>query len=820
MKNYLLFTLLLISSALPCLCAVTEFTLNSEKQYFEAPGFSLLAFHNNYPEGKQGGLEIIQHDQRIASCGDLRLKPTPGQWEPKSGNGKRSLDAQKNTIHITNTFPIVKLDYSVHVRADKGQFIITLDLASPLPDSLAGKLGFNFELYPQLYFGKSYNLDDKFSIFPRQGNGPIQLQQGEAIPLPMATGRKLSVAPDDPKYHLTVESKNGTLLLYDGRDTDQNGWFVIRQEIPAGASQNAIEWVIQPHLIPDWRHIPVIGHSQVGYHPEQTKQAIIELDPLTDNTQVAGIYKVMSNSKSPVMEAAPKIWGNFLRYQYAIFDFTEIKEPGMYVIRYGDQQTEPFKISADVYQQNIWQPALETFFPVQMCHMSIRDRFRIWHGPCHLDDAMQAPAPLEHFDSYRQGAATETKFQPFEHVPGLDRGGWHDAGDYDIAAGSQSRTIYSLALSRETFKVNTDQTTVNDKARLVELHKPDGAPDILQQIKHGLENLLSGYRISGHCFPGIICNSIIQYVHLGDAMTMTDNLIYDPKLGPLETDGFHSGKKDDRYIFTNKSTGLEYNAAATFAASARVLRGFDDQLADECLQTATKIWNYEQTHKPVSHRSAYIPGNLKEQEILATVELYETTKNDIYLNHLVTLLPEIKKQVRGTGWAIARILPAIKDPAFTSEFTQAIREYSAMMQKSIADTPFGIPYRPAIWGVGWDIQTFAVNQYYLHKAFPDLFDRENVLHVLNFIFGCHPGSSTSFISGVGAHSLTTAYGVNRDDWYYIPGGGASGTGLIRPDFPELKEPFPYLWQQGEYVMPGAANYIFCVLAADDLLNGK
>ncbi|HPG38541.1 MAG TPA: glycoside hydrolase family 9 protein [bacterium] len=820
MKKYLLTGLLLLLMYLPSFSVITTLNLNSEKEYFEAQGFTLLAFHNNYPEGKQGGLEIIQHDQRLASCGDLRLEPTPGQWDPKSGNARRSLDAQNKIIHVTNTFPAVALDYSVHIRTENGQFIITLDLAKPLPDSLAGKLGFNFELYPQIYFGKSYCLDGTFNTFPRQGNGPVQLHNGEVIPQPLASGHNLSVAPEDPLYHLQFESKNGTLQLYDGRDTDQNGWYVIRQEIPAGATQNAIEWVIQPFIAPDWRHIPVIGHSQVGYHPNQVKQAIIELDAQTVNTQIAGLYKVANGGLAPVLEATPKLWGKFLRYQYAIFDFSQVREPGMYVIRYGDRQTEPFKISADVYQQAVWQSTLDTFFPVQMCHTTIRDRFRIWHGPCHLDDAMQAPAPLEHFDSYRQGAATETKFQPFEHVPGLDRGGWHDAGDYDLAAGSQARTIYSLVLIRETFKVNTDQTAVNDEARLVELHKPDGAPDILQQIRHGLQNLLAGYRISDHCFPGIICNSIIQYVHLGDAMTMTDNLVYEPKLGPLQTDGFHSGKKDDRYIFTNKSTGMEYSAAATFAASARVLRGFDDKLADECLHTAIKIWDYEQTHEPVMHRSAYIPGNIKEQEILATVELYETTKNEKYLNHLVALLPDIKKQVRGAGWAITRILPAIKDPAFTSEFAQAVNEYSAMIQKSMTENPYGIPYRPAIWGVGWDIQSFAVNQYYLHKAYPALFDRENVLRALNFIFGCHPGSSTSFISGVGARSLTTAYGVNRDDWSYIPGGGASGTGLIRPDFPELKDPFPYLWQQGEYVMPGAASYIFCVLAADDLLNGK
>ena len=99
-----------------------------------------------------------------------------------------------------------------------------------------------------------------------------------------------------------------------------------------------------------------------------------------------------------------------------------------------------------------------------------------------------------------------------------------------------------------------------------------------------------------------------------------------------------------------------------------------------------------------------------------------------------------------------------------------------------------------------------------------MFDRENVLRVVNYVLGCHPGSNTSLVSAVGAHSLTVAYGFNMHWWSYIPGGMVSGTALIRPDFPELKEPFPYLWQQTEYVMPGAASYIFCVLAADNLLN--
>jgi hypothetical protein len=47
----------------------------------------------------------------------------------------------------------------------------------------------------------------------------------------------------------------------------------------------------------------------------------------------------------------------------------------------------------------------------------------------------------------------------------------------------------------------------------------------------------------------------------------------------------------------------------------------------------------------------------------------------------------------------------------------------------------------------------------------------------------------------------------------------TSSAAIRPDFPELKEPFPFLWQQAEYVLTGAATYVFTVLAADRLLNG-
>ncbi len=97
---------------------------------------------------------------------------------------------------------------------------------------------------------------------------------------------------------------------------------------------------------------------------------------------------------------------------------------------------------------------------------------------------------------------------------------------------------------------------------------------------------------------------------------------------------------------------------------------------------------------------------------------------------------------------------------------------------------------------------------------------DRIFNALQFVLGCHPGINTaSFASGVGVKSLTAAYGVNRADLSYIPGGVASGTAIIRPDLPELKENWSFLWQQTEYVMGGGeTDFMFLVLATNQLLK--
>ena len=781
------------------------------QEYFEAPGLSALVFHNTYLEGKQGGIELIQHGERIMTNGCVSLEPTSEQWMTRAEIGQRQADAAAGEMRISLRYPAEGLDCSLHLRADGPSLRLRLDLAQPLPPQWIGKAGFSLEIFPDAYFGKSFHLGGTFGIFPRQPNGPmLPTPEGGWRPAPLASGVRLSIAPEDPLRKIEIESLHGTLSLYDGRARTQNGWFVLSGLFAAGATSGALEWRITPNSIPGWRRAPVLCISQVGYHPDQVKRVILELDPQTETLETAHLERIEPDGgMRAILSASPQRWGRCWRYEYAIFDFSVAREPGIYRVRYGEQTTSSFRISRDVYQRDVWQPTLETFLPVQMCHMEVRDRYQVWHGVCHLDDAVQAPTNHKHFDGYHQGPETATPYAPFAHIPDLARGGWHDAGDYDLATGSQASVTLLLALIRETFGLDSDQTTVQREQRRVTLHQPDGVPDILEQIVHGVDFLLGSYRTLGRSIIGVIEATLEQYVHLGDAATITDNRIHDP--ARPET-------RDDRWAFTDPNSALEYQVASALAAAGRVLREYDAALADECLQTAARVWAYEQSHAPVGTRNTYTPWNAVGQEVAATVELLLATNETPYREHLLEMWPAIAANLDQADWIVARALPVLDDDAFAANFRAALETYRAGLEAELAGNPFGVPLRAQLWGMAWNVQWFGVAQYHLCRAFPDLFDRENVLRALNYTLGCHPASDVSLVSGVGARSAISAYGTNRADWSYIPGGGASGPNLLQPDFPEFKQPFPFLWQQAEYVIGGAATYLFCVLGADQLLN--
>ena len=809
-----------------CFSQQSPFILN-KLEYFENGGVNIMVFQDIYPEGHQGGVAVIMHGKRLATNGDIRLDETPGQWQPIPKQLNRKVDFAGETVTVNLAYPDssinqkgfnpidypdLNLNYTVKVRSRDGSVLITVDLESPIPKEFLGKVGFNMELFPGLLFGKTWFMDNHSGIFPRQANGPAMTdRKGDVVAAePMAEGRKLVVAPEDELLRLSIESKTGDLQLLDGRYVHNNGWFVVRSVVPEGLSKNAIEWIITPNCIAGWKSTPVIHVSQIGYHPAQEKVAIIELDKSETKTAKTTLLKIAEDGKNiEVHNAKPEVWGSFLRYRYLKFDFSTIRDEGLYIVRYGEQRSQPFRIAGDVYKRNIWQPTLEYFLPVQMCHMRVNEKYRVWHGLCHMDDARMAPLNHNHFDGYIQGGSTLTEFKPGDHVPGLNTGGWHDAGDYDLRVESQSSEVYILTLAYEAFSIDYDDTSVDQTTHVVEIHQPDGKPDILQQIEHGALSVAGGYENLGRLYRGIICPEKRQYVLLGDGSTMTDGLIYDERIKTGDITGTHSSMTDDRWVFTENNPSRELTTAAHLAAASRVLKGFNPDLSKQCLEIAEAIYSNDYQ----------ISGMVANSRIHAAIELFLTTGEEKYRKYLIENESVITKGIQNLGWLIGRVLPKINNTEFSASVTNSVKSLAENIKSQSAETPFGVPYRPRIWGAGWDIQSFGVKQYFLHSAFPDIFSDSPVFNALNFILGVHPGENTaSFASGVGVRSTTVAYGVNRVDWSYIPGGVSSGTALIRPDFPELLD-WPFLWQQQEYVMGGGAtNFMFLVLAADHLLG--
>lgn len=576
--------------------------------------------------------------------------------------------------------------------------------------------------------------------------------------------------------------------------------------LPAGKTGKIAEWFIQAETNTRWLRTPTISYSQVGYHPAQQKMAVIELDkndkPLSDIT----LYKVNSDgSLTAALSSKPVIWGMYTRYNYLQFDFSQVEEPGIYKLAYGDQTSGPFPIDANVYQR-AWYPTLDVFMPVQMDHMFVREAYRVWHGAAHLDDARQAPVNYSHWDGWSQGASTDNRFKPGQHIPGLNVGGWFDAGDFDIQTPSQQQTVQSLTDIWEEFAPAHDETTVDQQAHYTEIHLPDGKPDVLQQIEHGVLQLAAQVNAIGYAIPGINESHLYQYRHLGDAVTKTDGT---------------AGNADDRMAFTNRTPALNYGTAAALAASARVLPALNPSLASEALRIAEFIWKDEHNRKAGKEEESPTPFNRFQQltasECHAAFELWRATGNAMYKARVDELLPELTRQFNRNAALIVRLAPFMDD-TFKQQVKPQIKAYIAQQTKLETLNPFGIGISLNSWAGNAMILRNGIINYQILKLFPELGSPELVFRNLNYIYGCHPYHNRSFVSGVGAQPKRVAYGNNRADHSFIPGGIVPGIRLLKPDFPENRDDYQFHWSENEYVIPLAPDYIYLVHAVNRLLE--
>ena len=807
------------------MCQAQDLQLN-DLDYFERQGVNVLVFSNSFNGGfndeKNSGIEIIHHGVRTVQGGAVRLNNTPEQWDlvPKMTN--RRVDRENGSIEVGLRYDDYDFDSRVVVTAKGKAVEIAVYLDKPVPEKLAGEAGFNIEFLPSQYWLKTFLMDGRLNRFPRYATSqtitrpnsekPRQFKGFKTYddrgtdrfvdPLPLEIGHQIVVATDDPSRMIKITSEDAELKLFDGRMLAQNGWFVLRSVLPKGKTGKVVTWTVEPNAIENWIREPNIGFSQIGYIPEQPKVAVIELDKKDRMLSTASLMRINTDgSTTEAFKGDVKAWGPYFKYNYVKFDFSAVKEPGVYYIQYGNTKTNDFLIDAHVYDK-ITDATTDVWVPIHMNHMYVTEGYRTWHGEPFKEGYLQAPES-DHFDLHRQGPSTDTKYKPLELIPGLNVGGFFDAGDFDIETGSNINVVQNLIRAWELFKPQRDETFVSQQQRYVDLHRPDGVPDILQFIEHGVLNLVAQAEQIGH-MASTLSNSILDnYHHLGDAASITDGLHYDPSLKSYEVsaDGKRSGTPDDMWAFTNRNPSLDLQAAGVFTSAARVLKGYNDELAERAQKQADRL------RKEAESLMAQRRGR-RNAQAEADYDWLTGTGDGNYRNvarNLQTMLDSIP----------------MKDAAYKEGLRPAVQQYADYIRSFDTQNPYGVPIGLGNWAGVNAVLNFGITVNYAHIYFPDIVKKDEVYRVANWLYGCHPYHNYSFVAVVGAtRPKQVFYGNNRADFSAIPGNVAPGLLFRKPDHFENYDDWPFLWGQNEGTIAGNTQYIIFGSALKNIVNEK
>ena len=811
MRQLLILMVALLPSVM--MCGQSDLRLN-DLEYFERQGVNILVFSNSFNGGfndeKNSGIEIIHHGVRTVQGGAVRLNNTPEQWDLVPTMTSRQVDREKGTIEVGLRYNDYDFDSRLVVTAKGGAVEIAVWLDKPVPENLAGEAGFNMEFLPSQYWLKTYLVDGRLGRFPRYATSqtvtrpnsekPRQFKGFKTYddrgtnrfvdPLPLETGHSITVATDAPDRMIRISSDDAELKLFDGRMLAQNGWFVLRSVLPTGKTGKVVTWTVEPHAIPGWIREPNIGFSQVGYTPEQPKVAVIELDK-NDPVQAgsATLLRLNPDGTTTTAYTAPvKLWGPYFKYNYVKFDFSQVKESGVYCIEYGKTRTNDFLIDEHVYDK-ITDATTDVWVPIHMNHMYVTEGYRTWHGEPFKEGYLQAPES-DHFDLHRQGSTTDTKYNPLELIPGLNVGGFFDAGDFDIETGSNINVVQNFIRTWELFHPQRDETFVSQEQRYVELHRPDGKPDIMQFIEHGVLNLVTQAEQIGH-MASTLSNSVLDnYHHLGDAASITDGLHYDPSLKPYQVsaDGRSSGTPDDMWAFTTRNPNLDLQAAGVFTSAARVLRGYNDDLAARSEKQANRLRSEARELLAKRHRN-------HDRQAEADNEWLTGTGDGNYRNvarNLQTMLDSIP----------------MKDATYKEKLRPAVKQYLEYIRSFDRDNPYGVPIGLGNWAGVNAVLNFGITVNYAHIYYPDIVPKDEVYRVANWLYGCHPYHNYSFVAVVGAaRPKQVFYGNNRADFSFIPGNVAPGLLFRKPDHFENYDDWPFLWGQNEGTIAGNTQYI-------------
>lgn len=287
-------------------------------------------------------------------------------------------------------------------------------------------------------------------------------------------------------------------------------------------------------------------------------------------------------------------------------DFSPLKQAGTYVIQQNKETSSPFKIAANPYE-NVLNGLLKAFYYLR-CGMELTEEYAgPWHhGACHTGEAIVYDDPDKRIDC---------------------TGGWHDAGDYGRYTVTAAKAVADLLTGFEFFP--------EAFASMPAIPESDGkTPNILLECRYELEWLLK-----------------MQDDETGGVYHKVTTFAFPP------LDCMPEDDKADLYISPVSATATA-SFSAVMALAARIYRAYDEEFASRCLAAAKKAFQWLSAHPeypgfknpPDISTGEYGDECDKDERFWASAELYRTTGEEFYHDHLKILAGDPSFSKTGLGW--------------------------------------------------------------------------------------------------------------------------------------------------------------------------
>lgn len=330
--------------------------------------------------------------------------------------------------------------------------------------------------------------------------------------------------------------------------------------------------------------------NSIGYLPASPKQATVA-------TNTAAPFRVLRRpSDVEVLQGTTTPLHDEINPGLALADFSALHEPGEYQLDIpGLGRSAVFRIDADLYRRPF--EVVTRAMYLWRCGTAVsatHDGVTFGHAACHTNDTLLDLA---------------------ENSPGrrAARGGWHDAGDYNLYVVNAGVTVGSMLRAWEDFPraiarashglTDVPRNPTPETAPSAATEPP--LPAFLAEIRWELDWLLSMQRTNGAVYHKLSTRKF-------GGMILPEH------------------ETADRY-FAPWGTAATADFVAMLAQAARCFRPFQPQFADRCLAAARRSYAFL-VDQPQSHRpdlrefstGAYQTGD-GDDRLWAAAELWTST---------------------------------------------------------------------------------------------------------------------------------------------------------------------------------------------------